>query len=64
MNIKKDNYNGLIISGGILGAVLGIVAALIMIKSAENVESTPNLNTKKGLQLGLGVVSLLSLLSR
>ena len=59
MNTKKINYNGLILSGGILGAIIGIVAALIMIKSAEQAEVTPHLNTKNGLQLGLGVVSLL-----
>lgn len=64
MNAKKVNYNGLIISGGFLGAILGIVAVLIMIKSAENEESTPHLNTKKGVQLGLRVVSLLRLFQR
>jgi hypothetical protein len=64
MNIKKGNYGGLIIGGGIIGAILGIAAALIMIKSAEQADVTPHLNTKKGVQLGLGIVSLLRSLSK
>jgi len=64
MNIKKGNYDGLIIGGGIIGAILGIAAALIMIKSAEQADVTPHLNTKKGVQLGLGIVSLLRSLSK
>ena len=64
MNIKKGNYSVLIIGGGIIGAILGIAAALIMIKSAEQADVTPHLNTKKGVQLGLGIVSLLRSLSK
>jgi hypothetical protein len=63
MNTKKGNYSGLIIGGGIVGAIIGVVAALIMIKSSEQADVTPQLNAKKGLQLGLGVVSLLRSLS-
>ena len=64
MNTKKENFNGLILGGGIIGAVLGIAAAYILIKSAEQANITPHLNTKKGLQLGLGIVSLLRSLSK
>ena len=64
MNIKKGNYGGLIIGGGIVGAILGIAAAFIMIKSADQAAITPHLNTKKGVQLGLGIVSLLRSLSK
>jgi len=64
MNIKKGNYSVLIIGGGIIGVILGIAAALIMIKSAEQADVTPHLNTKKGVQLGLGIVSLLRSLSK
>ena len=64
MDTKKGNYSGLIIGGGIIGAILGIAAALILIKSAEKADVTPNLNTKKGVQLGLGIVSLLRSLSK
>jgi hypothetical protein len=64
MDIKKGNNSGLIIGGSIIGAILGIAAALIMIKSAEKADVTPHLNTKKGVQLGLGIVSLLRSLSK
>ena len=64
MDTKKENYSGLIIGGGIIGAILGIAAALLLIKSAEQADVTPQLNTKKGLQLGLGIVSLLRSLSK
>jgi hypothetical protein len=64
MNTNKANNSGLIIGGAIIGSILGIVAALIIIKSAEQADVTPHLNTKKGVQLGLGIVSLLKILSK
>jgi hypothetical protein len=64
MDTKKSKFFGLIISGGIIGAILGIAAALIMIKSAEQADVPLNLNRKKGVQLGLGIVSLLQTLSK
>ncbi len=63
MNTKNGNYGGLIIGGGIIGAVIGVIAALILIKSSEQADVIPQLNKKKGIQLGLGVVSLLKSLS-
>jgi hypothetical protein len=64
MNIKNRKYSSLIVGGGIIGAIIGIAAALIMIKSAEQAKVTPHLNTKKGIQLGLGIVSILRSLSK
>ena len=64
MNTKKGNFSGLIIGGGIIGAILGVAAAFILIKSAEQANMTPHLNTKKGVELGLGIVSLLRSLSK
>jgi hypothetical protein len=64
MNTNKANNSGLIIGGAIIGSILGIVAALIIIKSAEQADVTPHLNTKRGVQLGLGIVSLLKILSK
>ncbi len=63
MNTKKGNYGSLIIGGGIVGAIIGVIAALIIIKSSEQADVTPQLNAKKGMRLGLGVVSLLKSLS-
>ncbi len=63
MNTNIGKYSGLIIGGGIMGAIIGVVAALIMIKSAEQAEVSPHLNKKNGVQLGLKIVSLLRSLS-
>jgi hypothetical protein len=63
MNTKNEKYHGLIIGGGIIGAIIGVVAAIIMIKSAEQAEITPHLNRKNSVQLGLKIVSLLRSLS-
>jgi hypothetical protein len=63
MKTNNGKYSGLIIGGGIIGAIIGVVAVLIMIKSAEQAEVTPYLNRKNGVQLGLKIVSLLRSLS-
>jgi hypothetical protein len=63
MNTNNAKNSGLIIGGGIIGAIIGIAAALIVIKSAEQAEVTPHLNRKNGVQLGLKIISLLRSLS-
>jgi hypothetical protein len=56
MNDKKGGHIGLVISGGIVGAVVGIIAAILLIKSSED---KPRIDSKQGVQLGLGLISLL-----
>jgi hypothetical protein len=56
MNDIKSRQIGLVISGGIIGAVVGIIAAILFIKSSED---EPRFDSKQGLKLGLGIVSLL-----
>lgn len=56
MNEKKASRIGLIVSGGIIGAVVGVIAAILLIKSSEE---EPRINSRQGLQLGLGLISLL-----
>jgi len=46
----------MIISGGIIGAVVGVIAAILLIKSSEE---EPRFNSRQGVQLGLGLISLL-----
>lgn len=56
MNERKDSRIGMIISGGIIGAVVGVIAAILLIKSSEE---EPRFDSKQGVQLGLGLISLL-----
>lgn len=57
MNERKGSRIGMIISGGIIGAVVGVLAAILLIKSSE--EEEPRFDSKQGIQLGLGLISLL-----
>lgn len=56
MNEKKGSRIGMIISGGIIGAVVGVIAAILLIKSSEE---EPRFDSRQGVQLGLGLISLL-----
>ncbi len=49
--------------GGILGALIGVGAAYILVKRAEEVGDDPRLTPGEGVQLGLGVLGLLRLIS-
>ncbi len=49
--------------GGILGALIGVGAAYILVKRAEDTGDTPRLTTGEGVQLGLGVLGLLRLIA-
>ena len=59
METKKSNNFGILFIGGMIGAILGTIAAIILIKSAEQAKDKPHINTQNGFQLGLGVISLL-----
>lgn len=56
MNERKGSRIGMIISGGIIGAVVGVISAILLIKSSEE---EPRFDSKQGVQLGLGLISLL-----
>lgn len=59
MDENKDNYLGILVGGGIIGAFIGIIAAIILIKSTEQSKGTPSFNSKRSVQLGIGIISLL-----
>lgn len=58
MDEKKNNY-GLYMVGGIIGAVIGVVAAILIDKSAKLEGSDPQLTGKKLSRLGFRAVSAL-----
>ena len=58
MDEKKSNFE-LYLVGGIIGAVIGVVAAILVDKSAKLEGSDPRLNGKKLSRLGFGAVSAL-----
>ena len=58
MDEKKSNYE-LYLVGGIIGAVIGVVAAILVDRSAKLEGSDPHLNVKKLSKLGFGAVSAL-----
>ena len=51
-------------AGAIIGAVIGVLAAYILIKRAQQSEETPNLSPGEGVQLGLGVLGLLRTIAK
>ena len=52
------------ILGAVIGAVTGLLAAFIVINRAEEDESNPQITAGEGVQLGLGVLGLLRILSK
>ncbi len=58
MDEKKSNVE-LYFVGGIIGAIIGIVAAILIDKSAKLEGSDPHFNGKKLSKLGLKAISAL-----
>ena len=62
----ENNRNWMVktlVVGGVFGALIGLGAAYILIKRAEEEGENPQLSTGEGVQLGLGVLGLLRLIS-
>jgi hypothetical protein len=58
-NQRKD----LIIIGALLGAVAGVMAAVILVQRAEEANQSPKLTAGDGVKVGIGVLGLLRLIS-
>jgi hypothetical protein len=58
MEEKKSNFT-LYLMGGIFGAFLGIIAAILIEKSSENEGGDVHLTSKKLTKLGFGTISAL-----
>lgn len=58
MEKKQPNYYSYLI-GGLIGAVIGMIATYLIENSPELSEGESPLNRKKLTRLGLGIVSIL-----
>ncbi|MDH5607366.1 MAG: hypothetical protein OEY93_10805 [Anaerolineae bacterium] len=57
---KSTNWKrNAVIFGGILGAMVGVVAARMLVKEAEEGDNEEALTAGKGLQIGMLVLGLL-----
>ena len=55
---KSIKTNALII-GGVLGAIIGVVAANVLVKEVEADENSQSLTPARGFQLGMIVLGML-----
>ncbi len=53
----------ILVTGGLLGALAGLLAAILMVKKSEATESQPQLTTSDGVKVGIGVLGLIKLIS-
>ncbi len=53
----------ILLIGAIIGAVAGIVAGLLFVQRAQETQQAPRLSAGDGVKVGVGVVSLLKLIS-
>ena len=58
MEEKKTDYR-LYLMSGFIGAIIGVVAAMLLDKSSEIEGSEPHLTGKKLIRLGFGTISTL-----
>jgi hypothetical protein len=59
MNIKSKT----LLIGTTVGAVTGLIAALIVLQRAEKNETTPKLTAGDGVKVGIGIMGVLRLLA-
>ncbi len=59
MESKRDWKRNAMIFGAVIGAVVGVVAANMLVKEAEENENESALTPAKGMQLGMLILGLL-----
>lgn len=52
-----------VVMGVVIGAIAGAVSALLLIKRAESEHTAPKLTAGEGIQVGLGVLGLMRMIS-
>jgi hypothetical protein len=60
---NNSNFVRTMVVGGILGALIGVGAAYILVKRAEETGDIPHISPGEGVQLGIGVLGLLRLIA-
>lgn len=60
----EDNWKTkTMVMGVVIGAMVGAVSALMLIKRAENEQTIPKLSAGEGIQVGLGMLGLLRMIA-
>lgn len=60
----KDNWKiTTMVVGVLIGALTGAGAAMLLIKRSESSNSAPKVSANQGIQVGLGVLGLLRMIS-
>ena len=59
----KNTYKNVIFLGALIGAVAGVIAAVIFVQRAEDAQQPPRLTAGDGVKVGLGVLGVLRLIS-
>lgn len=49
--------------GAIVGAVTGVIAAMVIVQRADEAKQTPRITAGDGVKVGLGVLGVLRMLS-
>jgi gas vesicle protein len=52
-----------VLIGTSVGAVTGLIAALIILQRAEKTETTPKLSAGEGVKVGMGILGVLRMLA-
>jgi len=59
MEMKNNLHVRWLVMGGVVGGAIGLMTAYLVLKSAEEKQIQPKITAKKGMQMGLGVISLI-----
>jgi hypothetical protein len=61
--MMKQNKVVPLVIGGMFGAVLGVVAAFLFLRGNKDKETKTKISPSQGLKAGMGIVSLLKMIS-
>lgn len=60
----KENWQSkIMLFGAIIGAVAGVIAAVVLVQSAEKAGTRPQLSAGDGVKVGLGVLAVMKMMA-